>query len=132
VGREPLVILDGAHNVAGAEALRRSLAEEFVAAPRTLVVGMMREKEPHEMLTALGIDDAARVVCCRAPSPRALDPAEIAAAARDLGARPEAVEAVETVAEAVGVALTDTPRDGQVVVTGSLYVVGAARSVLVH
>jgi dihydrofolate synthase/folylpolyglutamate synthase len=132
VGRSPLVILDGAHNVAGAEALRRALAEEFAVAARTLVVGLLREKEPHEMLTALGIDDAARVVCCRAPSPRALDPAAIAAAAHDLGVAPESVETVETVAEAVGAALADAPRDGQVVVTGSLYVVGAARSVLVH
>ena len=53
-GRQPLVLLDGAHNVAGAEALRAALAEEFAPAPRTLVVGLLREKDPIEMLTALG------------------------------------------------------------------------------
>src|SRR5262249_54832653 len=58
VGRHPLVLLDGAHNVAGAHALRDALAE-FVPAPRTLVVGLLREREPAEMLTALGIDDVA-------------------------------------------------------------------------
>src|SRR5262249_8840271 len=36
VRRHPLVLLDGAHNVAGAHALRAALAEEFAPAPRTL------------------------------------------------------------------------------------------------
>jgi dihydrofolate synthase/folylpolyglutamate synthase len=132
VGRAPLVVLDGAHNVAGAEALRRTLTEEFSGGDRTLVVGFLREKEPHEMLAALGVDDAARVVCCRAPSPRALAPDVLARAALDLGVPEEALEVVESVAEGVGVALSETPPDGQIVVTGSLYVVGAARSVLVR
>jgi dihydrofolate synthase/folylpolyglutamate synthase len=92
----------------------------------------MREKEPHEMLAALGVDDAALVVCCRPPSPRALDPALIAKAAEELGVPSAAIEVVDTVAEAVATALLATPEEGQVVVTGSLYTVGAARSVLVH
>ncbi len=54
VGHQPLVLLDGVKNVAGAHALRAALADEFADAPRTLVVGLMREKEPHEMLEALG------------------------------------------------------------------------------
>ena len=41
---EPLlVLLDGAHNVAGAASLVTALREEFPAAPRTLVVGLLRE-----------------------------------------------------------------------------------------
>ena len=69
VGHQPLVLLDGVKNVAGAHALRAALAEEFADSPRTLVVGLMREKEPHEMLDALGVLDAARLVCCRPDSP---------------------------------------------------------------
>jgi dihydrofolate synthase/folylpolyglutamate synthase len=131
VGRHPLVVLDGAHNVAGAEALRAALREEFGDAPRTLVVGLLREKEPHEMLAALGVDDAAHVVCCRPPSPRALAPEVVAKAAIDLGVPEEHVEVVDDVAAAVGAALLVTPDDGQVLVAGSLYVVGAARTLLV-
>jgi dihydrofolate synthase/folylpolyglutamate synthase len=134
IGRHPLVLLDGAHNVAGAEALRQALIEEFGdAGARTLVVGMMREREPHEMLTALGIDELEGVlVCCRAPAPRAQDPAVIAKAAIDLGFAEERVEIVDSVPEAVSAALLATPEDGNIVITGSLYVVGAARSVLVR
>jgi dihydrofolate synthase / folylpolyglutamate synthase len=133
VGRNPLLLLDGAHNVAGAEALRAALQEEFATdAPRSMVVGMLREKEPHEMLTALGIDDVSLLVCCRPPSPRALDPADVARAAADLGLPNNAIEVVDSVPEAVGTALLATPEDGQVVVTGSLYTVGAARDILVR
>ncbi|MGH8978000.1 MAG: bifunctional folylpolyglutamate synthase/dihydrofolate synthase [Acidimicrobiia bacterium] len=132
VRRSPLVLLDGAHNVAGAEALRAALDEAFAIGPRTLVIGLLREKEPHEMLRAIGIDDAARVLCCRAPSGRALDPEIVAAAARDLGVAEDRLGVAESVNEAVTTALLETPDDGQIVITGSLYVVGAARSMLVR
>ena len=131
VGRHPLVLLDGAHNVAGASALRAALDEEFAASSRTLVVGLLQEKEPHEMLTALGLDDATQLVCCRPPSPRALDPAIVAQAAEDLGFAAARIEVADSVREAIGVALLVTPEDGQLVVAGSLYTVGAARSVFV-
>lgn len=131
VGHQPLVVLDGAHNAAGARALRAALAEEFPTSERTLVVGLLREKEPHEMLEALGVREAERLVVCRPPSPRALDPEVVAGAARDLGFPARAIEVADLVAEAVARAMAATPPQGQVVVTGSLYTVGAARSVLV-
>jgi dihydrofolate synthase/folylpolyglutamate synthase len=131
VARHPLVLLDGAHNVAGATALRSALDEEFAAASRTLVVGLLQEKEPHEMLTALGLDDAARLVCCRPPSPRALDPEDVARAAEELGFPPARIEVSNSVRDAIGAALLSTPDDGQLVITGSLYTVGAARGVFV-
>ena len=132
VGRQPLVLLDGAHNVAGAHALRTALDEEWGEGLRTLVVGLLHEKEPHEMLSALGVEELEGfVVCCRPPSPRALDPSFVAKAAVDLGFPEERIEVVDRVEEAVSTALLVTPAEGQIVITGSLYVVGAARSVLV-
>ena len=131
VGHSPLVLLDGAHNVAGAHSLVAALREEFPDAPRTFVVGLLREKEPHEMLEALGVLGPSRLVCCRPPSPRALDPARLADAAIDLGLDPDQVEVVELVEEAVARALAMTGVDEQVIVTGSLYTVGAARHALV-
>jgi dihydrofolate synthase/folylpolyglutamate synthase len=83
------------------------------------------------MLDALGAAHAARIVCCRPPSPRALEPHLLGEAAVELGVPPERVDVVELVAEAVARALATTPPDGQVIVAGSLYVVGAARAVLV-
>jgi dihydrofolate synthase / folylpolyglutamate synthase len=132
VGHQPLVLLDGAHNVAGVHALRAALAEEFPESERTLVIGLLREKEPHEMLEALEPKHVARLLCCRPPSPRALNPAEVAAAGADLGIDPERIETYDTVDDAVSRARAVTGDDAQIVVTGSLYTVGAARHALVH
>lgn len=128
---QPLVLLDGAHNVAGARSLVAALADEFPASPRTLVVGLLREKDPPEMLEALDVTAAERVICCRPPSPRARDPHEVADAAEALGVERERVTTVEAVADAVEEAVEVAGPDEQVVVTGSLYVVGAARATLV-
>jgi dihydrofolate synthase/folylpolyglutamate synthase len=84
------------------------------------------------MLRAVGVPDIERIVCTRPPSARALDPDEVAAAAADLGVDPRRVAVTESVAEAVARALADTAADGQIVITGSLYTVGAARDVLVR
>ncbi len=130
VGTQPLTLLDGAHNVGGASALVRALAEEFVPAPRTLVVGLLREKDPREMLAALEITGVERLVCTQPPSPRAMDPATVAEAAIDLGLDPDRIDLAPAVDRAVARARDVTAADGQILVTGSLYVVGAARTAL--
>ena len=132
LGHQPLVLLDGAHNVAGAHALQAALTEEFPESPRTLVIGLLREKEPHEMLEALDAKHADRLLCCRPPSPRALDAAVVAAAGADVGVDPARIETFDTVDDAVARARAVTDDDAQIVVTGSLYTVGAARHALVH
>ncbi len=127
VARQPLVILDGAHNVAGALSLRAALGEDFIPAPRTMILGLLREKDPREMLEALGLDDVQLLVLCAPPSPRALDPQTIANAALGMGFPEDRIEISDSISEAIGFALLETPEDGQVIVTGSLYLVGAAR-----
>ena len=59
-------------------------------------------------------------------------PSFVAQAAIELGLPSERIEIVDNVAEAVSAALLATPPDGQIVITGSLYTVGAARSVFVR
>jgi dihydrofolate synthase/folylpolyglutamate synthase len=134
--RHPLVILDGAKNVEGARAAALAVAEELGAQAvdsRILVVGMLAGKDPAEMLHALDVEGARLVVACPPPSPRAQPASVVAAAARSLRAPgatlPEVVEA-DSVADALGLALAAAGVDDLVLVTGSLYVVGAARAVL--
>jgi len=130
VGHRPLVLLDGAHNVAGAHALVAALDEEFAGGERTLVVGLLREKEPREMLEALAAFGASHIVCTSPPSPRALDPMAIADAAESLGVPVDRIDVVVDAEAALERAFDVTPADGQVIVTGSLYLVGAARAAL--
>lgn len=128
VARRPLVLLDGAHNVAGARAAAATLDEEFAtAAGRIIVFGCFAGKDPAEMLQALGAERARLVVAVPPPWPRALPAAEIVDAAMTLG-----VEAVPTgtVDDALRVAREAAGPEDLVLVTGSLYLVGAARRAL--
>lgn len=129
VGRHPMVVLDGAHNPAGMAALATAVDEELGAVrSRIYVVGMFRGKDPDEMLEALDVSSARLVVCAPPPWPRALPAGEVAAAARRLGAEDVAIAA--TVGEALSIARDAAAEDDLILVTGSLYLVGAARSLL--
>src|SRR3546814_2862298 len=87
VSRDPLLILDGAHNGDGARAAAATLDEGFaVEGARILVVGMLAGRDPVELLDHLGATDAALVVCCTPDSPRAMSGADLAAVAREHGA----------------------------------------------
>jgi dihydrofolate synthase/folylpolyglutamate synthase len=127
VRRSPLIILDGAHNPAGAAAAAAAIDEAFGAAVqgRVLVVGMLEGRDPVAMLEAMRVSSARLVVACPPPSPRAMPPAKVAGTAERLGV---AAQAVESVGEAVDRALDQATADDLVLVTGSLYAVGAARS----
>ena len=68
VGRHPLILLDGAKNVPGAQSAAAAINEEFGdARSRVLVVGMLRGKDPDDMLRAL---DAGQGPPGHLPAPR--------------------------------------------------------------
>jgi dihydrofolate synthase/folylpolyglutamate synthase len=127
VGRDPLVVLDGAKNLEGAQRAAAAVAEEFGEHSVVLVVGMLQGKDPEGMLRALGAAHARLVVSCPPPSPRAQPAPALAAAAARIGV--EAV-ATDSVPEALEVAFDRAGPEDLILVTGSLYVVGAARAAL--
>ena len=77
------------------------------------------------MLEALRADEFDLVICCTAPSPRGVAGEEVAAAARAIGC--DEVVVTATVEQACDLALVNRTADDAVLITGSLYVVGAAR-----
>jgi dihydrofolate synthase/folylpolyglutamate synthase len=130
VRRQPLVVLDGAHNPEGARALRATLEDDFGGRkPDVIVAGFTGERDPEEMLGAMDAGRARLVVATKPPSPRGVDPAIVAAAAEAMGVR---AEVVPSVTGAVERALAVASEDEFVLVTGSLHAVGEARSVLVE
>lgn len=129
ISRHPLVLVDGAHNVAGMMMLARSLIEEFtVDGEATAVVGMLTGRDPVAMLDALLTAGVRRVVACAPDSPRALSAGVVANAAASLGMD---VTVAGTPVEAVTIAVGQSDADDRVVVCGSLYVVADARRHLV-
>jgi dihydrofolate synthase/folylpolyglutamate synthase len=127
-GHDPLVVLDGAHNVAGARALASALIEEFpVGGPRVAVVGMLQGRDPAAIVEQLGRAGISTVVACAAPSPRAIEPAAIEAGSRAAGLSAVGARSVD---DALRLARSLAADDGMVVVAGSLYVVAEARETL--
>jgi dihydrofolate synthase/folylpolyglutamate synthase len=126
VGHQPLVILDGAHNPAGADVCATVFFDDFdPPGRRLLVVGALAGRDVEETLAALRADEFDVVLCATAPSPRARPAAEVASAARALGCS-DVIETA-TVEQACDRALRDASSDDAILVAGSLYVVGAAR-----
>ena len=128
VGRNPLLVLDGAKNVAGARASAVAVAEEFgEATSRVMVVGMLKGKSALEMLEALDAPQARLVVACPPPSPARSPPRTWPTPHAPWGAArwPQVRSR-----EALELALAEAGADELVLVTGSLYVVGAARFAL--
>jgi len=117
----PTVVLDGAHNPAGAAALAASLAHYFPRARLTLVLGVSADKDRAGILKALA-PLASRLVLTAASHPRATPPGELLA---ELGAVEAPVTLVEDPPRALDRALADRDAD-VVVVAGSLFLVADA------
>jgi len=122
----PEIVLDVAHNPAGAWALRSALSERYGDRPLIFVFGAMRDKAISEM-TEILFPVAERVIATRPENPRSASPEEIQQAGSRTGAEIETVAEVESALErARGNAGPQTV----IVVTGSIYLVGEAMRVL--
>jgi dihydrofolate synthase/folylpolyglutamate synthase len=121
VSREPEIILDGAHNPAGTRALADYIRRFYLGRRIWLVYGVMRDKAVGEMASLL-FPLAARVIVTAPDNSRAMPPEELPAPGATI---------THTVGQAV--ALLDEAAPGDVIfITGSLFVVGEARALLVQ
>lgn len=125
LSREPLVLLDGAHNPDGAAQLAAALRALLPGKRITFVMGVLADKDYREMLRLIA-PLAARLVATAPDSPRALSAAALTAAAQDAG-----VPAQDggTIARAISLAL-QAANGSPVCVCGSLYQAGEARAYL--
>jgi dihydrofolate synthase/folylpolyglutamate synthase len=114
------LLLDGAHNVAGAKVLRAALEEHFKLAKHTLILGMLQDKDWRHICETLA-PLAVRILTVPVSSERSADARELAAACRAVN--PTAgIAACGSLREA----LEKAAGDDFVVITGSLYLVGEA------
>jgi dihydrofolate synthase/folylpolyglutamate synthase len=116
----PEVVLDVAHNPAGAWALRSALSTLYDERRLIFVFGAMRDKAISEM-TEILFPLAERVVLTQADNPRSASPDEIRDAAARTGTE---TEPAADIPAALDRAKTLAGADGVVVVTGSIYIVG--------
>lgn len=124
ISYSPLVILDGAHNPDGARALEAELLRSK-ATGLTAIMGILKEKNPEEMLKALE-PCFARVITVTPDNPRAMSAEDLAALAEKHFLRVEPCSDVQT---ALKIAQGD--KHSGVCICGSLYLAAEARKYLI-
>jgi dihydrofolate synthase/folylpolyglutamate synthase len=121
------VLLDVGHNPAGAWALRAAVSHLDQGQPMTLVFGCLKDKPAGELAQIL-FPLFGKVILTPVDSPRSATIEDLFAAARITGSD---TEGASSAPHAVERALEVTPVHGLVVVTGSVYLVGQVRPLLV-
>ncbi|HPF49432.1 MAG TPA: folylpolyglutamate synthase/dihydrofolate synthase family protein [Caldisericia bacterium] len=121
-----LIILDGAHNGRSSDALARAINRHIKTPKRTLVVGMLKDKDTRRFIRALSTVSC-KVIATSVDSPRSMNPEKLA---KKFKQRCFDCEVVENPVDALIKAIDNTPDDGCVIVTGSLYLVASLRTAL--
>jgi len=128
IGTGPAFLLDGAHNVAGARTLQ-SFLEEFATRPLTMVFGSMRDKRIEEIAEVL-FPLADQLILTSIQNPRAASVERLNQIAKkfDRGQ----IKNAPTSDEAINLATQTTAPSGMICITGSLYLIGETRSLIVN
>jgi dihydrofolate synthase/folylpolyglutamate synthase len=114
------ILLDGAHNIAGAQTLADALKEFFPGPKPALILGILQDKD-WEAICRILAPVASRILLAPVPSERTANPAELSAACQ----RANPTISVHAYAS-LRAALSETTSDPFVLITGSLYLVGEA------
>ena len=123
ISEDPLVIIDGAHNEAGAQALQETMAQHFAGKKILLVAGILADKEIDSIVKFLTkITD--HIIVTEPDNPRKLAAEKLAEHVADFGVAAEAVSDVEP-----AVHRAKELADGYDVIlfAGSLYLIGDVR-----
>jgi dihydrofolate synthase/folylpolyglutamate synthase len=120
-------LFDGAHNAAGAKALAEYL-DENVTVPVTLIFAVMNGKDVASIAEII-FQKTKNVILTQPDNSRAMTAKDIAARLPDTFDK-ETVTITATVEEALQIAQEVAGRDGLILVTGSLYLVGEAKKIL--
>jgi dihydrofolate synthase/folylpolyglutamate synthase len=130
ISRNPLIVVDGAHNPAGVRALVATLDGAFdVRGQRRCVLGMLTGRDLDDMLTPLVGAGFSEFYCCAPNSPRAVPARELVATLERLGATAYEHPSARV---ALAHARERSTDDDLIIVTGSLYLVAEVRGEVLH
>ena len=124
IAEQPDIILDGAHNLHGAAALRRALNKYYAGRSICFILGIMRDKDVEGIVRELVKQEDSLIAVPADKSVRAALPEVIAAVL------PEQAQAEQDFAVALDKARQIAGSDGVICIAGSLYLVGRAKNFL--
>lgn len=124
ISQKPDVILDGAHNPAGAAVLRAALDKYYSGKKICFIFGMMGDKDISQVITTLFRKEDTIYTVRADEGARAAEPEALA---EQIGSQ---AQAMHDLAAAYKTALAEVGEDGLVCVCGSLYLVGTFKKML--
>ena len=120
-GFEPLILLDGAHNIAGMKSLKKTLGEDFVYERLILVLGILSDKNIQKMLDIItSIADS--IIVTKSHNKRACSPSKL----KEMIGKKEVV-VKDKISDAIGYAKKVAKKQDLICITGSLFTVGEAK-----
>ncbi|MCX7920403.1 MAG: bifunctional folylpolyglutamate synthase/dihydrofolate synthase [Clostridia bacterium] len=126
VGKQPVFLIDGAHNTEGAVTLKETLDQYFPGKHKIFIVGVLRDKDYKSLIEAV-IPGSEKVIAITPNSERALPAEELAIF---IGNYCKNVLVGATIEEAVEKALALSSGDDVICAFGSLYYIGEIRALL--
>lgn len=129
IHKNPVIILDGGHNINGVEYFSKAVKKYFGDKKITLFYGMLKDKHP-EMLVDYLIDISKEIYTLTPNNPRAIDAKDLAKLINDknslVKAKPlDNYKEILPIIKAIG-------KDEIVACVGSLYLIGDIRTILTH
>jgi len=122
ISREPLIILDGAHNPASAQALRETIIENFPSRRVILILGISKDKDIKGVCKTI-FPISSEVILTQSKNPRAADVDDIG---RIVGG---STIRTRRIGEALEIAKKMARSQDLILITGSLFLVGEARQI---
>ncbi len=128
VNRDPLMVLDSAHNVDSVKKLKQSMADYLGGYKILLIFGSSVDKDIEGMFKVL-LPGVEKVIFAKSEHPRAAEPAMLVKLVRDIPVR---CEVAENITEAIQSAKKQADSQTAVVVAGSIFIAAAAREVILN
>lgn len=125
ISRNPVFIIDGAHNPEGAAVLKKTLDEYFPGRPLTFIMGVVRDKDYSKMMATV-LPGCRRLFAVAPNSPRALPAAVLAKNAENYCKN---VQISDTIEMAIRTSIQTCSPDEVICAFGSLYYIGIVRNI---
>ena len=124
MGKNPLLILDAAHNPDGVKSLKKALQDQVKYNKLVLVIGILGDKSLDDMLGEI-IPLADKIIITKPDSPRAAEPETVAQTAEKYTRYPIILE--DSIPRAINIALSLAEPKDLLLISGSLYTISEAR-----
>ena len=125
IQKNPILILDGAHNPNGVKVVRQTLEEIFCYHRLVLVLGIFADKDYKKMIKIIA-PLADLIIATKAKNPRATPPQIIAKEAAQYIDRNK-IMVTKNIPQAINYAIFNSHKDDLICITGSLYTIGEAK-----